>query len=85
MTPAENALNSLYPVCLRIAKLHRDTIRAIGRQDNDAMQTLAAQLFDAEDELSRIIEAIEAGEVADHLGTSVAALINQAKRRASHN
>lgn len=85
MTPAENALNSLYPVILRLAALHRRHIKAIGARDSDALSSLAGELFEAEDELSRIVDAIEAGEITDHLGTSVAALINQAKRRASHN
>ena len=85
MTPAENALNSLYPIVLKLAALHRRHIKAIGTRDADELSLLAGQLFEAEDELSRIVDALEAGEITEHLGTSVAALINQAKRRSMHN
>ena len=85
MTPAENALNSIYPVVLRLAALHRRHIKAIGARDTDELALLAGQLFEAEDELSRIVDALEAGEITEHLGTSVAALINQSKRRSLHN
>lgn len=85
MTPAENALDTIYPAALRVVAAQRLLVLAVKEKEEDSIQALGDDLINEVDALASAIDCIEAGAMEGYLSTSIAGAINQMRLRASHN
>jgi len=85
MSPSENAFNAIYPTVLKLVALNRRTHSKEIFENDDMAENLSHEIMAAMEELTMRVEGIEAGEINDCLTTSISGVLNQMRRRATHN